>query len=97
MIITVQTTTVKEDDGNRSVVKILNHKLHEKAAELQHFSLRHFEYIDPIFEDLVIYLAYNTKMQMRWYIANDVSKEINDLVVKEMTKLGMTLLEKEQP
>ncbi|HWW41227.1 MULTISPECIES: hypothetical protein [unclassified Pedobacter] len=93
MIITIQTTPVKENEENRSVFKILNQKLLEKAAELQHFSLRHLEYVDPIFEDVVIYLVYNAKTQMRWYIANDVSSEINTLILKEMTKLDLQVLD----
>ena len=91
MIITIQTTPVKENAENQSLIKIFNQKLLEKAAELQHFSLRHLEYVDPIFEDVVIYLFYNPKNQMRWYIANDVSADINQLVEKEMRKLGMIL------
>ncbi len=89
MIITIQTTPVKENAENHLLVKIFNQKLLEKAAELQHFSLRHLEYVDPVFEDVVIYLFYNAKNQMRWYIANDVSTEINEIIEKEMHKLGM--------
>lgn len=96
MIITIQTTSIKENEENRSVFRILNQKLLEKAAELQHFSLRHLEYVDPVFEDVVIYLVYNPKNQMRWYIANDVSADINDLIIKEMGKLDMQILEKER-
>ncbi|MET3113750.1 hypothetical protein AAKU52_001479 [Pedobacter sp. CG_S7] len=89
MIITIQTTPVIENSENRLLFKIFNQKLLEKAAELQHFSLRHLEYVDPIFDDVVIYLIYNTKNQMRWYIANDVTPEINALIIKEMRKLAM--------
>ena len=89
MIITIQTTLVKENPENRLFVKILNQKLLEKAAELQHFSLRHLEYVDPIFDDVVIYLTYTLKSQMRWHIANDVSQEITMLIAKEMSKLGL--------
>lgn len=92
MIITVQTTLLKENTDNHFIFKILNQKLLEKAAELQHFSLRHLEYADPIFDDVVIYITYNAKNQLRWYIANDVSKEITILIVKEMNKLGLQLL-----
>lgn len=91
MIITIQTTPVKENAENHLLVKIFNQKLLEKAAELQHFSLRYLEYVDPIYEDVVIYLYYNTKNQMRWYIANDVSADINDLIKKEMQKLSMVV------
>lgn len=89
MIITIQTTPVIENSENRLLFKIFNQKLLEKAAELQHFSLRHLEYVEPIFDDVVIYLIYNTKNQMRWFIANDVTKDINTLIIKEMIKLGM--------
>ena len=89
MIITIQTTPVKAHAENQLLVKIFNQKLLEKAAELQHFSLRHLEYVDPIYDDVVIYLFYNPKNQMRWYIANDVSADIQVLIQKEMNKLGM--------
>jgi len=89
LIITIQTTPVKDNAENHLLTKIFNQKLLEKAAELQHFSLRHLEYVDPIYEDVVIYLFFNPKNQMRWYIANDVSAEINDMIKKEMHKLGM--------
>ena len=89
MIITIQTTPVIENSENRLLFKIFNQKLSQKAAELQHFSLRHLEYVEPIFDDVVIYLIYNTKNQMRWFIANDVTKDINVLIIKEMIKLGM--------
>ncbi|WP_432708632.1 hypothetical protein [Pedobacter sp.] len=92
MIITVQTTLLKENADNHLFFKILNQKLLEKAAELQHFSLRHLEYVEPIFEDVVIYLSYNNKNQLRWHIANDVSEEISLFITKEMTKLGMQLM-----
>jgi hypothetical protein len=94
LIITIQTTPVKENSENHLLVKIFNQKLLEKAAELQHFSLRHLEYIDPIFEDVVIYLFYNVKNQMRWYIANDVSADISEVIEKEMRKLGMVAKDK---
>jgi len=89
LIITIQTTPVIENSENRLLFKIFNQKLLQKAAELQHFSLRHLEYVEPIFDDVVIYLIYNTKNQMRWFIANDVTKDINVLIIKEMIKLGM--------
>jgi hypothetical protein len=92
LIITVQTTLLKENADNHLFFKILNQKLLEKAAELQHFSLRHLEYVDPIFDDVVIYITYNAKNQLRWYIANDVSEEITIFIVKEMNKLGLQLL-----
>lgn len=92
MIITVQTTLLKENADNHSFFKILNQKLLEKAAELQHFSLRHLEYVDPIFDDVVIYLTHNEKNQVRWHIANDVSTEITQLITKEMNKLGLQVL-----
>jgi len=90
LIITIQTTQLKGDSENPALVKIFNQKLMEKAAELQHFSLRHLEYIDPIYDDVVIYLVYNDKKQIRWYIANDVTSEINEIISKEMRKLGLT-------
>lgn len=90
MIITIQTTQLKADSENPALVKIFNQKLLEKAAELQHFSLRHLEYVDPIFDDVVIYLIYNDKKQIRWYIANDVTSEINEVIIKEMRKLDLT-------
>ena len=89
MIITIQTTQLKADSENLALVKIFNQKLLEKAAELQHFSLRHLEYVDPIFDDVVIYLVYNDKKQMRWYIANDVTSETNEVIIKEMRKLDL--------
>jgi len=89
LIITIQITPVKENAENHHLVKIFNQKLLEKAAELQHFSLRHLEYADPIFDDVVIYLFYNAKNQIRWYIANDVSIDIYNTLKKEMHKLGM--------
>lgn len=92
MIITIQTTLLKENEENRLVVNILNQKLREKAAELQHFSLRHLEYIDPIFDDVVIYLTYTAKNQLRWHIANDVTPEVTDLMRKEMKKLELVEL-----
>ncbi|MBG6234593.1 hypothetical protein IWX76_001148 [Pedobacter sp. CAN_A7] len=92
MIITVQTTLLKENADNQFIFKILNQKLLEKAAELQHFSLRHLEYIDPIYDDVVIYITYNEKNQLRWYIANDVTADITTLINKEMNKLGLQLL-----
>lgn len=92
MIITVQTTLLKENADNHLFFRILNQKLMEKAAELQHFSLRHLEYVDPIFDDVVIYLSYNDKNQLRWQIANDVSEDITLLVNREMNKLGLQVL-----
>jgi hypothetical protein len=92
LIITVQTTLLKENADNKFIFKILNQKLLEKAAELQHFSLRHLEYVDPIFDDVVIYITYNEKNQLRWYIANDVTEAITKLINKEMNKLGLQLL-----
>jgi hypothetical protein len=92
LIITVQTTLLKENADNQLFFKLLNQKLREKAAELQHFSLRHLEYVDPIFDDVVIYLTYSDKNQLRWHIANDVSEDITLLVTREMTKLGLQVL-----
>ena len=48
--------------------------------------------IDPIFDDVVIYLTYTPKNQMRWHIANDVTPEVTDLMKKEMKKLELVEL-----
>jgi len=70
------------------LAKVMQERLRRIAQELQEVHLRHMETVEPIFEDLVIYISYNSKYAVRWRIVNDVSANAEALTAEVCAKLG---------
>jgi hypothetical protein len=68
--------------------KVMNARLRQFAAELQNVHLQKLESAEPLFEDLVIYISYDGKYNVRWRIVNDVKPEIEKTVAESCAKLG---------
>jgi hypothetical protein len=41
-----------------------------------------------MFDDLVVYISYNSKYSVRWRVVNDVPKQVEDLVAEKCAALG---------
>jgi hypothetical protein len=70
------------------LAKVMNERLIRFAQELQDTHLKDMEQVEPQFDDLVIYISYNSKYSVRWRIVNDVSKEVESLVAEKCAHLG---------
>ena len=70
------------------LAKVMQERLQRAAQELQDIHLRHMETVEPIFEDLVVYISYNSKYSVRWRIVNDVPANAEALTAEVCAKLG---------
>lgn len=70
------------------LAKVMNERLRRLAMELRDIHLNELETIEPMFEDLVIYIGYNTKYSIRWKIVNDVPARIETIVADQCALLG---------
>lgn len=70
------------------LAKVMNERLARFAKELQDIHLKGLETVEPLFEDVVIYMSYNSKYNIRWKIVNDVPGNIEVEVAEQCAKLG---------
>ncbi len=77
-----------EFDPNTPLAKVMRERLNRLALELQEVQLKSLMAIEPLTEDLVIYISYNPKYTVRWRIVNDVSASIEKEVADRCASLG---------
>lgn len=77
-----------EFDPNTPLAKVMKERLNRLALELQEVQLKSLMAIEPLTEDLVIYISYNPKYTVRWRIVNDVSALIEKEVADRCAALG---------
>jgi len=70
------------------LVKVMNERLQRLAKELEEIHLKELNALEPLFEDVVIYISYNSKYSVRWKIVNDVPLNVENIVSEECGKLG---------
>ncbi len=70
------------------LAKVMNERLARFARELQDIHLKGLETVEPLFEDVVVYMSYNSKYNVRWKIVNDVPTNIEAEVAEQCGKLG---------
>lgn len=70
------------------LVKVMNDQLVILARELQDLHLKELELMEPLFDDIVIYISYNNKQGIRWKIVNDVPESAITEVATQCDKLG---------
>lgn len=70
------------------LAKVMNERLYRLAGELQQIHLKELESVEPLFEDVVVYIGYNSKYTIRWRIVNDVSEEVQRIVEDKCGALG---------
>ncbi|MCX2453435.1 hypothetical protein OQX61_19345 [Pedobacter sp. PLR] len=70
------------------LVKVMNEQLVLMARELQDLHLKELELMEPLFDDIVIYISYNSKQGIRWKIVNDVPEAAITEVATQCDKLG---------
>lgn len=70
------------------LTKVMNERLQRLAKELETIHLKELQNIEPLFEDVVVYISYNSKYSLRWKIVNDVSQEVENIVAEHCGKLG---------
>lgn len=88
MTVTVVPIIEPEPKPGAPLAKVMQERLHRIAQELQDVHLKHMETVEPIFEDLVIYVSYNSKYSVRWRIVNDVPADAEALTAEVCAKLG---------
>lgn len=70
------------------LAKVMNERLSRLAKELQDEHLKDLDHMEPLFEDVVIYLSYNSKYTIRWKIVNDVPEHAIIEVAAQCDRLG---------
>ena len=70
------------------LTKVMDERLIRLAKELEEQHLRDLQSIEPMFEDVVIYISYNSKYTIRWKIVNDVPREVENIVAEQCAQLG---------
>jgi hypothetical protein len=88
MIVTVVPIIEPEIKPAVPLAKVMNERLTRFARELQELHLSDLEQVEPMFDDLVVYISYNSKYSVRWRIVNDVPKGVDDLVAEKCAQLG---------
>lgn len=88
MTVTVVPIFDAEPKPAAPLAKVMQERLRRIAQELQEIHLRHMETVEPIFEDLVVYISYNSKYAVRWRIVNDVPANAEALTAEVCAKLG---------
>ena len=73
-----------EFNPHAPLARVLKERLIRLAAELQDVHLKSLSQMPPMDDDVVIYISYSLKYNVRWRIANDVphfvEKEVADVV-----------------
>jgi hypothetical protein len=72
MVVTVL-AIFDEFNPHAPLAKVLKERLIRLAAELQDNHLRSLSKMPPMDDDVIVYLSYSLKYNIRWRIANDVS------------------------
>jgi hypothetical protein len=91
-MITVTVVPIIEADPRQAapLSKLMNERLMGMATALQTLLEKALDE-NKGYDDLVIYISYNSKYTVRWKIVNDVSSAIESKVAKQCAKLGYIL------
>lgn len=81
-------TIFDEFNASAPLAKVMKERLNRLALELQEVQLKHLVTIEPLTDDIVIYISYNPKYTVRWRIVNDVPKKIEKEVADRCAALG---------
>lgn len=77
-----------EFNQNAPLAKVMKERLIRLAAELQDVHLKSLTTMEPLTEDVVVYISYNPKFTVRWRIVNDVPSVIEKEVANYCAALG---------
>lgn len=88
MVVTVVSIFEPEIKPAAPLAKVMNERLTRFAKELQDLHLKDLELLEPMFDDLVIYISYNSNYAIRWRVVNDVPREVELLVADKCAQLG---------
>lgn len=88
MTVTVLPIVEPDTKPAAPLAKVMNERLTRFAKELQEVHLKGLESAEPLFEDVVVYISYNSKYSIRWKIVNDVPANIEAEVADQCAKLG---------
>ena len=81
MVVTVL-AIFDEFNHNVPLAKVLKERLIRLAHELQHIHLASLTKMPPMDDDIVIYLSYSMRYNVRWRIVNDVSTYVEKEVAE---------------
>lgn len=88
MIVTVVPIIEPEPKPAAPLAKVMQERLQGIAKELQDVHLKSMESVEPAFDDLVIYISYNSKYSIRWRIVNDVPAKAETMTAEVCANLG---------
>lgn len=77
-----------EFNPHAPLAKVLKERLIRLASELQQTHLKPIAQMPPMDDDLVVYISYSLKYNIRWRIANDVPSFVEKEVASICGKLG---------
>lgn len=78
------------DDLNPTapLAKVMKERLLRLANELQQIELKSLTSLEPLTDDVVVYISYNPKFTVRWRIVNDVPALVEKEVAERCAALG---------
>jgi hypothetical protein len=88
MTVTVLPIVDPDTGSTAPLAKVMTERLKRLAAELQETHLKALELVEPMFEDVVIYISYNSKFSIRWKVVNDVALSVENEVADVCGRLG---------
>ena len=88
MTVTVLPIIDPDTGSTAPLAKVMTERLKRLATELQDIHLKHLESVEPLFEDVVIYISYNSKYSIRWKVVNDVAFSVENEVAEVCGKQG---------
>ena len=77
-----------EFNHNAPLAKVMKERLIRLATELQDVHLKSLANIEPLTDDVVVYISYNPKFTVRWRIVNDVPATVENEVASHCANLG---------
>lgn len=88
MIVTVLPILETDFKPDLSLGKIMNERLKNAAEDLQNIHLKPLFTMGQRNDDVVVYLSYNAKYKIRWWVVNDVAPEVEKFVADTCANLG---------
>lgn len=88
MKVTVVPITDPAGNPGASLATVMKKRLERIAKELQTVELKSMETMVPLYGDVVIYISYNSKYNVRWRIVNDVPEGVETVVARYCDQLG---------